>query len=150
MGLLHLTLPFSLSVLLSTLVSYSNAFQCVNEFGHEVDWFIAMRLNPSKDPREYAVIDSNDSMNWRSTNEESIFGNLFDAVSPGDDHVIAWNDNPADNTTSTSTSYAHSKGLMAIERDGNTGFLLTHSIPEFPTITKKQIFYESPKGSVYG
>ena len=133
MAILSLTLP----LLLSTIATYTSAFQCVNEKGKEVDWFIAMRLNPDKDPRVYAVIDSLNSDDWRTTNEESIFGNLFDAVVPGNDTVIAWNDNPADNETSASNSYAHSKGLMAVEKSGESGFLLAHSIPNFPTITDK-------------
>jgi len=46
--------------------------------------------------------------------------------------VVAWNDEHPDGKTTFSG--AHSKGLIAYDADNDSGFLLTHSVPKWPSI----------------
>ena len=141
------------SILLFGLFVSTLQFTCVNEEGTKVDWFIAMRLNPDKDPRVYAIIDSTNSKKWRKTDETSIFKKLFDPISPLADGVIAWNDSPGNDLDHASQTTAHSKGLIAGAKESEnrkTGFILHHSIPKFPNIYDDNIDPVSMKSSSYG
>jgi len=46
--------------------------------------------------------------------------------------LIAWNDEFP--SGSTKSSGAHSKGVIAYDAKTDSGFMLTHSVPKYPTV----------------
>lgn len=152
-------LLFPSFILICLLSNHALALKCRNEKGLEVDWFLSIRLVSKADERAYAIMDSK-SKKFRLTSEDQLYNNaLFDAVDAKNDYILGWNDNPGDNYHSEeedddskpeSTSYAHSKGILVVSKKTNTGFLLSHSIPDYPDIGMDRIYALSPEGSSYG
>lgn len=50
---------------------------------------------------------------------------------------VAWNDEKPNNVTST--TMAHSKGLISLSVVTRKGFLLSHSIPKYPAFTDHKV-----------
>lgn len=137
--LLSLCLLFQLS---------KTAPHCLNEKGQYVSFFMAIRFHPSKDPREYIILDSK-SKKWRKTTESELLPKIFGQVDLKQDQVTAWNDE-APNGKCASSTYAHSKGIIAISSSGRKGFFMSHSIPKFPKISETEISPVSNLQSNYG
>ena len=127
---------------------------CKDEDGNEVEWFISMRLvSNNRAPREYGIIDSRRSSAWRQTTEEGLFTPLFKGIKPNEDGTFAWNDKNGNTDKQIGNTFAHSKGLLVGGKNFNNlkkGFILSHSIPGFPTITDNDINPVSPTNSSYG
>ena len=85
---------------------------CKDENGNKVDWFVAIRLNPTKTPRYYSVIDSIRDTRWRLTTEDVLFNQLLNDIKPSLDGVIAWNDKNGNTKKALGASYSHSKGFI--------------------------------------
>jgi len=147
----------AIALLINLLITQNSlGNKCRNERGAEVSWFLCIRLVSKADERVYAVMDSK-SKRFRLTSEDLLMNiGLFDRVDASEDLILAWNDNPASNyhseedESSESTAYAHSKGLIVVNRRSNTGFFLSHSIPDYPSIGQDIIIGVSPERSFYG
>jgi len=136
------------AAMLAISFQFLYGMQCQNEFGLNVDWFIAIRIQGSG--REYAILDSLRSQ-FRLSNEDEVLGRNFGLINPNSDSVIAWNDQPPEGTGHTSsTTYAHSKGLMAVGANDDIGMIISHSIPKYPQIDSDKIDPISPISSEYG
>lgn len=125
-----------------------SAPHCLNEKGEYVSYFMAIRFNPSVHPRDYIILDSKSKV-WRKVNEKDFLPKIFGQVNLKEDTVTAWNDEPPSGRL-VGTSYAHSKGLIALSSSGKKGFFLSHSIPKFPNIANGVIDPVSNPDSKYG
>ena len=146
---------YSLQTLIVLLSVSLNAFshECKDEEGNNVNWFIALRMNPTKTPREYLVVDSRRQQNWRKTTEELLLKPILSKVNPKLDGVVAWNDKDANTEKYTGNTFAHSKGFIVGGKNFDNqkkGIFFSHSIPGFPKITDTSIDSVSSLDSVYG
>lgn len=109
-------LLFTLLVCLMLTTPSTKAYQCTNERGQNVSWFIAFRIAPLVTPRLYAISDSRSPTKFRLTTEFELLNSLFSQVNPKLDSVIAWNDAPP-GVEDPSQSFAHSKGFIALQNN---------------------------------
>ncbi|KAL4496083.1 hypothetical protein ABPG72_015505 [Tetrahymena utriculariae] len=111
---------------------------CIDPKGIQVDWFITLKLNNGDD---YAYCDSincdkiqlsgfkiNDATN------SPILKTLQQIKNPNNDMqgYLLWNDQPPNKLKATATN-AHAKGFIGLGQ--KSGFLLIHSVPQFPAFT---------------
>ena len=113
---------------------YSQA--CLDPNGNTVAWWVQL-LFPGSVPGGFAYIDST-----FTSSDFTIFQETPDAANTPLTRTLtqinsmnlqstAWNDeNP---NGKTSSSKAHSKGVIAYNEGSYLGFLLDHSIPQFPS-----------------
>jgi len=117
------------------------SLKCFDEKG-AADWMLMLKYpgSISKKGMQYSYISSNNQTGSFMDNKIS----LMDANSPlwktlnqfdkddmsKDTAYIAWNSQITEK--SISTTYAHAKGIMALNKNDGTGFLLFHSVPKFP------------------
>lgn len=113
----------------------TNGLNCLNHKGEKVEWVSALRLQGTKFPRKYAVIYPGKS-DFEEVTEEELIGTIFKQVDMKKHLVSLWNDGHPYEKSKSFSNFAHSKGVIAYDKNSETGFYITHSIPWFP-------FYEN-------
>ncbi|XP_076233176.1 deoxyribonuclease II [Calliopsis andreniformis] len=133
--------------------NFYGKLQCKDENNAPVDWFVIYKL--PKDPitsnpqiREgvgYLYITDKTVENGWKLSTRSIDSNssmpgitlapLYDDETRNENLWALYNDSPANKTTASST-YGHTKGAIAVNRD--QGFWLIHSVPHFPPIPSNE------------
>jgi len=132
---------------------------CRNQNGDEVDWFLIflIPLKVTENKLSYYYIDN-------KKNELKFFEHSDDTFPPNtltryalsnetDFNYFFWNDDnktknmsEIDENASYSTNYAHSKG--GIVYDNETGAILIHSLPRYPTRdTENNLYIEMPNNT---
>eukprot|EP00389_Voromonas_pontica_P007273 GDKH01010967.1.p1 GENE.GDKH01010967.1~~GDKH01010967.1.p1 ORF type:complete len:428 (-),score=88.60 GDKH01010967.1:320-1603(-) len=134
----------------SAVAAASGPSGCLNEMGKPVPWFAAFKLPGGG---KYIYIDSTMSEPLLSHYDltEGDGGAIEATVASAVGAVpmaAAYNDDPPDEGASTSTSFGHSKGLVA--GDGTGGFWMLHSVPNFPELEKKKYKGLHDSQAIYG
>ena len=155
--------------------------RCLNERRQEVSWFIALRLKGTVTPREYIVMDNlrptwrvttekvlmggllyqvnvkrSQVIAWSDQPPQQSLtkGQLKQGESPEDpkfNHASAHHFGFKQNLKQGWKITAHSKGLLTYNNQLNQGFLLSHSIPQYPVLRPDGSFDPvSRKSSKYG
>ncbi|EAR90593.2 deoxyribonuclease II family protein (macronuclear) [Tetrahymena thermophila SB210] len=127
---------FKSILLLSFIFIIKSDPSCINPNGAQVDWFITLKLNNGDD---YAYCDSkscdkiqlsgfkiNDAKNSPILRTLQQIKQNLNNDKQG---YLLWNDQPPNNMTATSSN-AHAKGFISLGQ--KSGFILIHSVPEFP------------------
>jgi hypothetical protein len=125
-------------ILIVVLLATANADQCLNPNGTVVNWWLQM-VFPGAVPGGFAYIDSTyaapsfvihseaaDSANTPMTRTLSQINTLKL-------ESVAWNDEKPDGNTSSTK--AHSKGVIGYLQKTSKGFFIVHSIPQFPAFS---------------
>ena len=63
--------------------------------------------------------------------------NTFDSFNLNEYSRVAWNDEKPNGQTTSSG--AHSKGVIGFDQTNKTGFFFSHSIPKYPDFSNKNI-----------
>ena len=120
---------------------------CVDDTGAPVAWWLALKYPESSSPEdddslsihprgsEYSLItsDAPEALHKSGssvTRFDSALARTLAPIYDGTAKHLLYNDQPP-NTTFSSSSHGHSKGVVAI-RGGGGGFFVQHSIPRFP------------------
>lgn len=115
--------------------------KCLNHAGKEVNWFVILRTPGVKNP-SYHYYDNNtrDSFAFYTSSPDQpnhpIY-NTFTSLSKSDNQIIAWNDQIPNG--SSSHTKAHSKTVIGYSLASNTGIVVVHSFPNYPTIIEHTI-----------
>lgn len=135
--LLFLYLVFSISSTFS--------FECMNEYGHSVDYWVAIKkpqgttyfyYDSEKKIFDISQFSLNDTSNGALTyTTKQIWLNEASYVMYNDQLPKLYNI-----TNISSSNYGHTKGFFAFDNNEN-GFWITHSIPLFPIGPKKTYKY---------
>ena len=150
---------FYYSLILSFIIAFAQSsncepttkanLSCVNPSGKEVDWFI-IYLIPEKQAggRYFSYVDDQATTFKNYDLKERTFPplHLVKTLKNANTQFI-WNDDQSTDTTSrTSSSKAHSKGMLAY--DASSGFHLLHSLPRFPHLNDKgEILFTLPSNA---
>lgn len=129
-------------VLIVMLAKNAAAHRCINELGHEVDWFVSLRVPNS---RRYLVYEPGLS-GFRNTTEV-LLDKAVSGLSLSSGHVMLWNDQTVFKTASSSK--AHAKGILNFDENWG-GFLLIHSIPHFVDTSEGHFDHTTRETSMYG
>lgn len=109
---------------------------CVNAIGQPVSWWVILKVPPMIGVSGYGYYDSNSfSGQFEYVNKSvdltvSPLTQTLGQINHEQLDRIAWNDEKPNNQTSSSK--AHSKGIIAYSRLSNRGFYIVHSIPKYP------------------
>lgn len=140
------------AVLAVLFIQGAFSHSCVNERGEAVEWFAAFRIPGG---RTHAMWDS-PSGPFRILPDETFLSNLLSPVDLTADSVALWNDGKPSSKSkrillTRRTQTAHDKGILYRKADSHQGFLLIHSVPEFPEVVEeKTLDPKTPSGSIYG
>lgn len=139
---------------IAALLVLASCQSCISDGGQTVDWFIVLKA-PSQNGG-YGYYDS--QMNQQNVKNVKLVSNksfidpstgVYKTLKQVNDNNlsrVAWNDGE----TSSST-YAHSKVLIAFSTATKKAFEIVHSLPKFPTFTNNKIVLVNAKNSdVYG
>ena len=124
--------------------SITFAFECMNEHGHSVDYWVAIKKPQGT---TYFYYDSDKKIFDISHNSlnDTLNGALTHTTKQlwhTDASYVIYNDQLPKlyNTTTISSIFGHTKGYFAFDKNEN-GFWITHSIPLFPSGPKKTDTY---------
>lgn len=124
-------------LLVSLLFVYSaTSQQCLDPNGNPVAWWV-MLLFPGSVPGGFGYLDSTSTTPQFQIHSEAPDSpgtplyNTFTQINDMNLQSIAWNDEHPDGKTSSSK--AHSKGVLAYNDVSEIGFFVDHSIPEYPS-----------------
>ncbi|KAM9797426.1 deoxyribonuclease-2-beta [Syngnathus typhle] len=152
--------PTSSIFMLLALTVCDAAISCQNEDGQPVDWFIIyklpkykigevgsgvdyMYLDPSLDTWQLSKFMVNTSQGAISNTLDQLYSK---AINKSSDFVYAfYNDSPP--LLKYMRGYGHTKGVLLF--DSSQGFLLSHSIPHFPSFPEMGYLYPS-SGKING
>ena len=130
MGLLHIGL------LLSCLVRLSSSYSCLDESGNSVDTWTAL-TSPTNgnyyyfDINNQAVGFQKSLYNVDQSTNGAIMKTVAQVYSASGEYAFGmYNDDPPGDYTPSSSTYAHSKGV--IMTSATQGFWLVHSKPNWP------------------
>lgn len=121
--------------LLALLVASCSAQTCLNPSGKPVTWWVQM-IFPGSVPGGYAYFDSTftaPSFVIESQAPDSAASPMtltLSQINTMSLQTAAWNDENPNGTTSSSK--AHSKGVLAYNDVSYVGFFVDHSMPKFP------------------
>lgn len=133
-----------------TLLSISPVcltYSCRNEKDEKVDYLLALRVYGNKGDRKYQIMDSK-RPSWRVVKESDLFERLLAPIEPAYSRIMAWNDNPPGSSRGSS-SFAHSKGFIAVSKLTDEGIVVSHSIPDWPRVSPAGFDRVTPPGSRY-
>jgi hypothetical protein len=125
-------------VLLLCLAFGSYGQQCRNRANWRVDWFLMIQFPSSVSPG-YAYFDSRSaSPTFVIYSEESDAAGTpltrtLDQIANRNMYTTAWNDQTPLGTESSTK--AHSKSINAYDPIAREGFMIVHSIPQYPNFT---------------
>jgi len=122
-------------LLLVALLAFANTQSCLDPNGNPVDWWVKL-LYPGSVPGGFGYIDSTYTApsfvlypNEPDTPGTPLFRTL-QQINDQNLQTAAWNDEMPNGTTSSTK--AHSKGVLAFNNLTSQGFFLCHSIPQYP------------------
>lgn len=121
-------------VFLLVLISV-NADQCLNPSGTMVNWWVQM-LFPGSVPGGFGYIDSTYTAPSFVVHQEdpdstgTPMTRTLSQINTLKLQSVAWNDEKPDGNTSSTK--AHSKGVIGYNQATHKGFFIVHSIPQFP------------------
>lgn len=134
------------SFLIGLLCIVSNAISCIGDNGNSVDnWFLI------KQPKGFTYMYSDPGVMWRaslytlnSTRAGALGVTLGQLWESSNDYIM-FNDEPLG--VNVSSAIGHTKAIWAWS--GNTGFILTHSVPLFPAGPSLVMNYTGLGGNAY-
>lgn len=109
---------------------------CLNSAGEAVSWWVILKVPPTIGNSGYGYYDSNTKtdqfafINKTVDLEVSALTQTLGLINKDKLERVAWNDEKPNNQTSSSV--AHSKGLIAYNKAAGRGFYIVHSIPKYP------------------
>jgi len=122
-----------LSLSLAVAAAAKGHLSCKSYQGKDVDFAYSFKY---PDGFAYAYMDAKTKLSLAAkalnTDDSSITLTVKQMNNPGVSYVI-WNDEPVGAANSAAPN-AHSKGLLILDKTG--GIWLTHSLPEFPKVSK--------------
>lgn len=122
-------------LLLLLIVQYSKSQVCLGINGEPVTWWVQL-IFPGKFSNGFGYMDSTfrtSSLEIHREKADSIATALtrtLNQINNNNFDTVAWNDQWP--TGQTSSTKAHSKGLLAFSDNIEKGFYLGHSIPHYP------------------
>ena len=122
-------------IFLTILLVAAKADQCLNPNGTVVNWWLQL-VFPGSVPGGFAYIDSTyaaPSFVIHSEAADSAGTPMTRTLSQINSlklESVAWNDEKPDGNTSSTK--AHSKGVIGYYQKTSKGFFIVHSIPQFP------------------
>lgn len=124
------------------LVALVCSQSCISEAGEVVDWFVVLKAPGEKGGYGYydSKMDQESGTTWKVTEGVSFItadNSVYQTLKQINDMSlsrIAWNDGPA-----SSSSYAHSKAVMAWSVANSKGFEIDHSLPFFPDFDEHKV-----------
>lgn len=126
-----------LTLLISiTLLVIVNSQTCLDPNGNPVYWWVKL-LYPGSVPGGYAYIDSTFAApsfilhQEDPDSENTPLYRTFKQINDMNLQAVAWNDQFPNGKTSSSK--AHSKGLLIYNAETMQGFFVCHSIPQYPS-----------------
>eukprot|EP01016_Furgasonia_blochmanni_P054909 TRINITY_DN9102_c0_g1_i1.p1 TRINITY_DN9102_c0_g1~~TRINITY_DN9102_c0_g1_i1.p1 ORF type:complete len:361 (-),score=66.85 TRINITY_DN9102_c0_g1_i1:276-1358(-) len=128
-----------LVIILSLVHFQANALSCLDEKGEPISWWLNYRVPDTKEMRlHFLKYTAQDTKPEFSLMEHAIDNDhmplartLLQANSKDNLEVLAYSDQPPEEQMA-SRSKAHAKGVVVIDRKSKSGFLLMHSLPNFP------------------
>ncbi len=127
-----------LIVIVLCLVLGSKGQQCRNRANWRVDWFVMIQF-PNSVSTGYAYFDSRSASPTFAifTEEPDAIGTpltrTLDQIANRSMYTTAWNDQTPYGTESSTR--AHSKSINAYDPIAKEGFMIVHSIPQYPNFT---------------
>lgn len=130
---------FLRTLLFSTVAALTTSLSCKSETGAAVDWWAAIKA-PVGTKYLYG-----DATNAFAPSAHSMNDTTTGALAQTTRQIwtaptyVMWNDDPPASTT-YNFSYGHTKGFLALDPAAGTGFLVSHSIPNFaagPALTPR-------------
>ncbi|CAL5995252.1 Cell-death-related_nuclease 7 [Hexamita inflata] len=123
-----------------TLTSLS----CKNAQNNDVDWFIQIKQNNG-----YDTVYVDESTNYKFTSVPSLgFANTNPAIlslkpvyADQSMYLMLFNDDTSSDVTTF--TLAHQKGIIAFDKNSNTGFYMMHSTPGWPNLQNETLGYTS-------
>lgn len=135
-------------------VSKTVSVDCLDNDGNSVPWWFMYKTQGGYefgyiDPSTTASTISKFPRYMNDTKNPIALTRTLQALVDNDQHWFQYNDQPDIGTASS--SYGHSKGLVAIDATGSgEGFWLTHSTPKFPASSGSAQFYFPETEIKYG
>lgn len=135
------------------LLCLANCQQCLNPNGTVVSWWVQL-LFPTSVQGGFAYIDNTYAApsfvihQEEGDSSKTAMTRTLSQINTLKMSSMAWNDENPNGTTSSTK--AHSKGVIGYHEKNSKGFLIVHSIPRFPsfngfvintTIDSKQTIY---------
>lgn len=123
------------TLLLVLLVSLASSQSCLDINGNPVTWW-AKLIYPGSVPGGFGYFDSTFSAPSFVQYQQSVDStgtplyNTLNQINTMNLQTTAWNDEMPNGTTSSTK--AHSKGVLAYNQQSMLGFFLCHSIPQYP------------------
>ena len=130
-------------LVIACLVWVCASSRCLDNDGKEVAWWVMLNTPSSIADTRYGYYDStmtqNDLVLFREepSSEGTALGRTLLQINYLNLQVIAWNDEKPNG--GNSSSLAHSKTVMAFEQANNRGFVLDHSIPQYPAFVESKV-----------
>ena len=129
--------------------------ECMDNSGKRVDWWAILKVPPKIGSSGYGYIDSvSQTSDFKYINTHVDQGNTaltftLSQINSMKLETSAWNDEKP--TGQTSTTKAHSKGLIGFSFDKKRGFFLSHSLPKYPAFSGSQVILTiAPAENYYG
>ena len=129
--------------------------KCLNHLGQAVDWWVILKVPPKIGKSGFGYYDStysHSSFNYVSLHVDETSTALYNTLQQINTYSlesVAWNDEKP--TGQTSTTLAHSKGLIGFNATSKLGFLISHSLPKYPEyINHKVNITIAPSQNFYG
>lgn len=122
---------------------------CIDDFGKHVAWWLLLKYPHSSSPNTGAaysyLTSAHADVGFVASNSTvqsslSAMGRTLSPIYAGTVDHIMYSDQPPNTTWSTSTD-GHSKGVLARGGTGGGGFFLQHSIPRFPSYPESGYVY---------
>lgn len=132
----------SLLIVLLAILWTSKNQSCLSPSGSSVSWWVSL-IFPNTLPSGYAYFDStftNSTFSIYKQNPDTLqaaLGQTLQQINSLGLQTLGWNDEMPNG--STSSSKAHSKGVLAYNSAAMNGFFLCHSIPKYPAFNKLKV-----------
>ena len=141
--------------LLLLFIAAATADRCLDNSGAEVAWWVMLNTPSSITNTSFGYYDSTMAQNefvlysQEASSEGTALGRTLLQINSINLQVIAWNDEKPNGTTSS--SLAHSKAVIAFSETNSRGFVLDHSIPQYPAFVDSKVNVSiSSSQKIYG
>ena len=145
----------SFFLILLSIMSVFRCEVCLDNKGNAVSWWVMINTPKAILQAEYIYFDSSfTSSNFQMYTDQpgasnTALGRTMSQINSLNLQSIAWNDEKPDG--STSSSAAHSKTVIAQNPSSNSGFVIDHSLPSYPSFAKNLVnFTIGDSQRVYG
>lgn len=127
---------------------------CIDNDGNSVSWWVMINTPKTTPTVEYLYFDSSfvDSsfslFSTQPSDSSTALSRTLSQINTLSLHNVAWNDDKPNGPTSSSA--AHSKTVIAHDPSKNKGFILDHSLPQYPSFNSNTINITIPDNqSIY-